>query len=127
MKLKGNNDALTNKGGDEMDREKVISELDTQIRWIEDIDAHKFPGWCGATMAMRYAMMLLKEQEAKTGKWIEQEDYNLDTYYDCSMCGNSWSTVEGTPWENGMNYCPHCGARMESIIYADGERKDSNE
>jgi hypothetical protein len=45
--------------------EDVISELDTQIRWIEDIDAHKFPGWCGATMAMRYAMMLLKEQEAK--------------------------------------------------------------
>jgi len=77
--------------------------------------------------AKEMAEELLKEQEAKAGKWIEQEDYNLDTYYDCSMCGNSWSTVEGTPWENGMNYCPHCGARMESIIYADGERKDSNE
>lgn len=62
------------------------------------------------------ALALLQEQEAKKGKWIEQEDYNLDTYYDCSVCGESWSTVEGTPWENGMNYCPHCGARMESII-----------
>lgn len=59
---------------------------------------------------------LLKEKEAKTGKWIEQEDYNLDTYYDCSVCGESWSTVEGTPWQNGMNYCPNCGAKMESIL-----------
>lgn len=54
---------------------------------------------------------LLKEQP-KTGHWIEKEDYNLDTYYDCSVCGESWMTVEGTPWQNGMNYCPHCGAKM---------------
>ena len=51
-------------------------------------------------------------EERKTGKWIEQEDYNGDTYYDCSVCGESWTTIEGTPWENGMNFCPHCGADM---------------
>jgi DNA-directed RNA polymerase subunit RPC12/RpoP len=56
---------------------------------------------------------LLKEQEAKTGKWIEQTDYMGDTYYDCSACNESWMTIEGTPWVNGMNYCPHCGAKME--------------
>lgn len=56
---------------------------------------------------------LLKEQEAKTGKWIEQTDYMGDTYYDCSVCNESWITIEGTPWLNGMNYCPHCGAKME--------------
>lgn len=59
------------------------------------------------------ALALLKEQEAKTGHWIEKEDYNLDTYYDCSVCGESWTMIDGTPWENGMNYCPHCGAKME--------------
>lgn len=69
-----------------------------------------------AVRILREDACLLKEQDTKTGKWIEQEDYNLDTYYDCSVCGESWSTVEGTPWENGMNYCPHCGARMESIL-----------
>lgn len=46
------------------------------------------------------------------GKWIEQEDYNLDTYYDCSVCGESWCTIDGTPWDNGMNFCPNCGAWM---------------
>jgi len=61
---------------------------------------------------MADALSLLKEQEAKTGHWIEKEDYNLDTYYDCSVCGESWTMIDGTPWENGMNYCPHCGARM---------------
>lgn len=54
----------------------------------------------------------LKEQEVKTGKWIEQTDYLGDTYYDCSVCNESWITIEGTPWVNGMNYCPHCGAKM---------------
>ena len=76
-------------------REDVISELDTQIRWIEDIDGHKFPGWCGATMAMRYAMMLLKEQEEQKRKWLryiadvqlsnaptETMDATSHTYYD---------------------------------------------
>ena len=55
---------------------------------------------------------LLKEQEVKTGKWIERIDYMGDTYYDCSVCNESWITIEGTPWVNGMNYCPHCGAKM---------------
>ena len=47
------------------------------------------------------------------GEWIERLDYNRDTYYDCSVCGNSWTTIEGTPWENGMNFCPNCGAKMK--------------
>lgn len=47
------------------------------------------------------------------GKWIEQTEYNGDTYYDCSICGNSWCMIDGTPWNNGMNYCPNCGAKMD--------------
>ena len=63
---------------------------------------------------MRDALELLKEQQ-KTGKWEEKVDYMGDTYYDCSACGESWTTIEGTPWQNGMNYCPHCGAKMELV------------
>ena len=61
---------------------------------------------------MTDALELLKEQQ-KTGKWEEKVDYVGDTYYDCSVCGESWITIDGTPWQNGMNYCPHCGAKME--------------
>lgn len=52
------------------------------------------------------------EPDRPHGEWIEKEDYNMDTYYDCSACGNSWCTFDGTPWQNGMNFCPKCGADM---------------
>ena len=48
----------------------------------------------------------------RTGHWIEEDGYDGDTYYDCSVCGESWATIEGTPWDNGMKYCPNCGADM---------------
>lgn len=48
----------------------------------------------------------------KVGRWIEKEDWNGDTYYDCSVCGESFSLIEGTPTDNLYNYCPSCGAKM---------------
>ena len=46
-----------------MDKEKVISDIEQQIRWIEEIECHKFPGWLNVTNAMRDALALLKEQD----------------------------------------------------------------
>lgn len=70
-----------------------------------------YPFVCDKKRICEDALELLKEQRKK-GHWIEKGDYNMDVYYDCSVCGESWTTIEGTPWENGMNYCPHCGADM---------------
>lgn len=53
-------------------------------------------------------------QEPKTGHWIEQDGFDGDTYYDCSECGESFCLIDGTPTDNLYNYCPNCGARMES-------------
>lgn len=48
------------------------------------------------------------------GEWIERtERITLDTYYECSNCKEPWTTIEGTPWQNMMNFCPNCGARMK--------------
>ena len=41
-------------------REECISNLIQQIGWIEDIDAHKFPGWGHTVNAMRQAIALLQ-------------------------------------------------------------------
>ena len=49
----------------------------------------------------------------RTGHWIEKEDFNGDTYYDCSECGESFCLMDGTPTDNLYNYCPNCGARMD--------------
>ena len=55
-----------------MDRENVISNLEQQIRWIEEIECHKFPGWLNVTNAMRDAISLLKEQQ-KTINALESD------------------------------------------------------
>lgn len=56
------------------------------------------------------------DDTTKIGEWIQKDGYDGDVYYDCSACGESWATIEGDPWLNGMNYCPNCGARMEGNI-----------
>jgi DNA-directed RNA polymerase subunit RPC12/RpoP len=48
------------------------------------------------------------------GKWEEVDDIWGDTHYRCSACGCEWFLEDGSPTENGMNYCPRCGARMDA-------------
>ena len=57
-------------------------------------------------------------EQIKRGKWLTCDDGWGDVHYQCSACGNEWCLNYGTPEENGMNYCPHCGAKM------DGGEKD---
>lgn len=46
------------------------------------------------------------------GEWVETEMYYDDYAWVCSVCGEPWTLVDGTPSENNMNYCPNCGAEM---------------
>lgn len=48
-----------------------------------------------------------------TGKWKAWEDYYGSIVYKCSVCGEDWDMIDGTPEDNDMNYCPNCGAKME--------------
>lgn len=45
------------------------------------------------------------------GKWIYKQVYDYE-YWECSHCGEPWTTIEGTPQDNFMNFCPNCGADM---------------
>ncbi len=48
--------------------------------------------------------------ERKKGEWIDRDDiYNM---WGCSVCGEEFVLVEGTPNSNEYNYCPFCGADM---------------
>ena len=52
-------------------------------------------------------------QAVKRGEWEEvSEDYE-DTYYRCTFCGGEWYLEAGNPKENGMYFCPNCGAKMD--------------
>lgn len=55
--------------------------------------------------------------EVRHGEWIEKDDGWGGVLYTCSVCDCDWTTIDGTPFENNMRYCPECGAKM------DGERR----
>lgn len=64
---------------------------------------------------LRHTKTVKDVAPVKHGHWIEQDGFDGDTYYDCSACGHSWVTIEGTPQDNEMNYCPYCGAHMDEV------------
>lgn len=51
------------------------------------------------------------QPEQKTGRWIEIETDNYDTWR-CSECDEYFCLYEGTPQDNEYYYCPNCGAKM---------------
>lgn len=82
----------------------------------KDTDMRKWDSGCW----MRYKLFenVLKEQPTiepeRTGKWI---DCNNSEHWKCSECGYrgpySWDDQHG--FEEWLSdYCPNCGARMES-------------
>lgn len=61
------------------------------------------------------ALPPVKPQEPKTGHWVKH-DASHSMYYDCSLCGcvaPCTETADKILWKMA-NYCPDCGARMES-------------
>lgn len=53
--------------------------------------------------------------QPKMGQWIKKDGWDGEVDYDCSICGDGWTTIDGEPWNNGMNYCPNCGAKMQEV------------
>lgn len=94
--------------------EQALNVLKISASMLED-GLKYFPDNLKASFKKAYEFAL-KVLEKPRGEWIEQTEYNGDTYYDCSICGNSWTTIEGTPWQNGMSYCPNCGALMNKEV-----------
>lgn len=66
-------------------------------------DAH-YPSWFAEQIADLPAADVI---EVVHGEWIPH-GYK----WRCSICGNKIS-LDGTPIENGLNYCPNCGAKMD--------------
>ena len=48
------------------------------------------------------------------GRWEQHDQFDEDANtYVCSVCGEPWVIIDGTPAENNMKFCPSCGARMD--------------
>lgn len=90
-------------------------EVSTEWWCVEDMieNAPTIEPRCEVCEAFNKTRLLIPQPQRKKGKWIEQEDSWDGVYYECSACGEPWTTIDGTPWDNGMKFCPNCGARME--------------
>lgn len=67
----------------------------------------------GVRHAARVILPTIDAVPAKHGRWIENEGFDGDCYYTCSVCKCDWTMIDGTPTENNMRYCPECGAKMD--------------
>ena len=88
------------------DKEKVIKGLELLKDFLGDGLPGKrvvFNSYIGIA---NDAIILLKEQEAKTGHWIDTTKVIGFPRVQCSVCGSG----QGAIW---MNHCPNCGAKME--------------
>lgn len=50
----------------------------------------------------------------RTCKWVEDSDGVWR-----SGCDNEFTTIDGTPSENGMRFCPFCGGDLVEVCYQD--------
>lgn len=50
------------------------------------------------------------------GRWEEIDDLDFDTLYRCSVCGEEFHLIDGTPRENQCYYCPCCGSKMDEEV-----------
>ena len=84
-----------------IDRENTISNLEQNIRWIEEIECHQFPGWANATMAMRDAAELLKAQEYARCLNCQFRDFGeneVDSWDRCKLHRHNTSPDEYCSW-----------------------------
>ena len=52
----------------------------------------------------------------------EQPSYfdEENNVYQCSSCKEEFVLISGSPKENGYEYCPNCGCRMDEVTNNDG-------
>ena len=94
-----------------IDRENVIGNLEQNIRWIEEIECHQFPGWGNVTMSMRDAVELLKEQP----EVVHCKDCKHSCDYSAMYAVRPYRCEK------------HSGFREADWFCADGERQGDNE
>lgn len=58
---------------------------------------------------------------------VFREDGTEECLWHCSNCNKEWLFYEGTPEDNELKYCPHCGAKVTKYEnYIEGEIEVAN-
>lgn len=79
-------------------------------------------GWNGVVRLLQSAPTITPESLVRHGRWVKIENLGGDSHWMCSSCGVEWYFEADGPVENGSNYCPRCGAKMD----LEGRHAESN-
>ena len=97
---------------DLISRQAAIDALRMDIDIIPFAKAREYARAVIETIHNRLEELPSVQPERKMGKWISTDDGWDSEYFVCSVCGCPWTLIEGSPEDNGMNFCPNCGAYM---------------
>ena len=96
---------------DYISREAIMQALADYVWNSNHSDLVPAPRWNDAVEIVR-DLPAADVAEVRHGHWIEWDDGEGDTF-ECSVCGEPWTLIAGTPCENNMHYCSNCGAKMD--------------
>lgn len=100
-------------------RKEVLIKRMAEAKWTKTESSNKYLLWNAEYYWLRVLCDSLDDAPTitpKRGKWEEREEYDGDVCYSCSACGaeyilaDGYDKIDGTPAENGYNFCPRCGA-----------------
>ena len=83
---------------------------DGTLHLFTDTDLSKVRRVLVSQNGTHYGDLYYADGEQKTGKWIEQDDGWDGVYYECSVCKEAFTLIDGNPSDNLYNYCPNCGS-----------------
>ena len=87
-------------------------------RHVDSLDV--IAGAVGVEVAGKFGHEVENETYAALADFIDRPtckniaDPYDGTYFECSRCGDKWELTCGSPADNHLNYCPDCGAEVES-------------
>lgn len=87
-------------------------------RHVDSLDV--IAGAVGVEVAVKFSHEVDNETYAALADFIDRPtckniaDPYDGTYFECSRCGERWELTCGSPADNHLNYCPDCGAEVES-------------
>ena len=84
--------------------------IDADAISIKPIDASSLEFDAGILSVLHHIDKMPTIDPVKHGEWVPTDS---DDTWECLVCGSLWTFIEGTPKDNGANYCPNCGASMD--------------
>lgn len=101
---------------DLISRTAIAEEMEELIEIIKTYPATSYNE--GFLNALKRASVMIAAQPAIDAVPVVHGNYTLafseeENVWKCSNCGDYWLLNDGTPFDNEMNFCPKCGARMD--------------